>query len=221
MAIKFARESRFEQGFKETAVKFDLNYGEHRLKRSGSGLETVLVKEFQVNSESDAQSLTNTFRARINLRHKNLMALKDFSCSQQENWCSTNFNFSCYYEFHDQTLVRFREIVNDPNSEPSERLLTKLLYDMVRVSHQVGVLAHLQEQNIVHGDIRPELIFVSELKPPGSAEFKLLDRVSDHGSSLNAQRNNLVVSNSLYVCPTLFHQLAAESSDKPLLQPFK
>lgn len=82
-------------------------------------------------------------------------------------------------------------------------------------------MAHLQERNKVHGDIRPELIFVNDLKPPGSAEFKLLDRISDHGSSLNAQQNNLVVSNSLYVSPTLYHQLVTGASDKELQQPFK
>lgn len=131
MEINFARDSRYDQGFKETNQKFDINLGEYRLKRSSDGLETVLVKDVQVNSEAEAQKLMTKFEARIKLKHKNLMALKDFGCSTQTNWCSNNFFFSCFYEFHDQTLLRFKEIVNDPNTEPSERLLTKLLYDMV------------------------------------------------------------------------------------------
>lgn len=81
--------------------------------------------------------------------------------------------------------------------------------------------AYLQEKNITHGDIRPELIFVSDLRLPGRANFRLLDRISDVGTSINTQLNNLIIKNKLYVSPLCFEKIAGRDISESLLHPFK
>lgn len=62
--------------------------------------------------------------------------------------------------------------------------------------------------NITHGDIRPELIFVSRYFENGDVQFKLLDRVNEQGSAINSQLNNVVSSNNLYISPTYYNCIA-------------
>jgi hypothetical protein len=69
-------------------------------------------------------------------------------------------------------------------------------------------MSFLQKQNITHGDIRPELIFVHKKKGDQRLNFKLLDRVSDLGSAINTQLNNIIIANSLYLSPRLYEALS-------------
>ena len=131
MSKKFERKSRYDHGCKETQKMNNINYGEFSLRMSHDSQETVLVKEFEINSSTNADVLFQTFITRTLIVHPNLMEFKDFSCSEEASWCSTQITFRCYYQFHDQTLVTLKEMVQDPSREFSERLMTKFLYDMV------------------------------------------------------------------------------------------
>jgi hypothetical protein len=74
---------------------------------------------------------------------------------------------------------------------------------------QVDVLAGLQQMNIIHGDVRPELIFVSRFQDESDADFKLLDRVSERGTAIETQLNNVVSANSLYLSPSYYDALSS------------
>ena len=69
-------------------------------------------------------------------------------------------------------------------------------------------MSYLQKQNITHGDIRPELIFVDKKGSNEKPNFKILDRVNEQGSAINTQLNNVIVSNSLYLSPKMYESLS-------------
>lgn len=62
--------------------------------------------------------------------------------------------------------------------------------------------------NITHGDVRPELIFVSRFQGDAEVDFKLLDRVSERGTAVETQLNNVVSANSLYLSPSYYETLS-------------
>ena len=78
-------------------------------------------------------------------------------------------------------------------------------------------LVHLQEHNMVHADLRPELVSVPVKRGAG---FQLLDRLGDPSPPNQVQLNNLKAGKSLYMSPALFHAL---SSREPKVRhnPFK
>lgn len=78
-------------------------------------------------------------------------------------------------------------------------------------------LVHLQEHNMVHADLRPELVGVPVQRGHG---FRLLDRLGDPSPPNQVQLNNLKAGKSVYMSPALFHAL---SSREPKVRhnPFK
>lgn len=65
-------------------------------------------------------------------------------------------------------------------------------------------MVHLQENDMIHGDIRPDLISVPI--QPGD-NFKLMDRLGDPSPPNQAQLNNLRKNKDIYMSPILFNSL--------------
>ena len=72
----------------------------------------------------------------------------------------------------------------------------------------MAILAHLQKMNVTHGDLRPELVFARVGDSEDKTSFKLMDRLSDQGTSMNTQLNNVVVQNNLYLSPLYYQNLS-------------
>lgn len=66
-------------------------------------------------------------------------------------------------------------------------------------------LAHLQENNMIHADLRPELIGVPV---KNERNFRLLDRLGDPSPPNQVQLNNIKSKRSLYTSPALFRALS-------------
>jgi hypothetical protein len=78
-------------------------------------------------------------------------------------------------------------------------------------------LAHLQENNMVHADLRPELISVPIKR---GQNFKIMDRLGDPSPPNQVQLNNIKGKKSLFMSPTLYHALMSKQS-KVRHNPFK
>lgn len=78
-------------------------------------------------------------------------------------------------------------------------------------------LAHLQENNMVHADLRPEHISVPTKK---GQNFKLLDRLGDPSPPSQVQLNNFKAGKDLYISPSVFQTICAKQR-KLKHNPFK
>ena len=78
-------------------------------------------------------------------------------------------------------------------------------------------LVHLQENNMVHADLRPSLIGVPVAR---GQNFILLDRLGDPSPPNQAQLNNLKAGKKLYMSPALYHALM-NKQPKVRHNPFK
>lgn len=80
-------------------------------------------------------------------------------------------------------------------------------------------LAHLQENRLVHGDIRPELIGVPIRR---TANFRLLDRLGDTSAPNIAQQKNFENKQRLYMSPIMFKMVShGKNKLKKRYNPFK
>lgn len=80
-------------------------------------------------------------------------------------------------------------------------------------------LAHLQENRLVHGDIRPELIGVPIHR---NSNFCLLDRLGDTSAPNIAQQKNFKARKKLYMSPVIFKMVAhGKKKLKKSYNPFK
>ena len=78
-------------------------------------------------------------------------------------------------------------------------------------------LAHLQENNMIHADLRPELIGVPV---KNERNFRLLDRLGDPSPPNQVQLNNIKSKRELYTSPALFRALS-QRRRKVRHNPFK
>jgi serine/threonine protein kinase len=78
-------------------------------------------------------------------------------------------------------------------------------------------LVHLQENNMVHADIKPELIQVPVKR---GQNFQLLDRLGDPSPPNQVQLNNIKAKKPLYMSPALFSALT-KKEPKVRHNPFK
>lgn len=80
-------------------------------------------------------------------------------------------------------------------------------------------LAHLQENRLVHGDIRPELIGVPIHR---NSNFCLLDRLGDTSAPNIAQQKNFEARKKIYMSPVIFKMVAhGKKKLKKSYNPFK
>ena len=88
------------------------------------------------------------------------------------------------------------------------RILREILYGM----------GHLQENRMVHADIRPSLVGVPIKREDN---FRLLDRLGDSSSPTEVQINHLKKKKEIYLSPELFIVLLKGKSNDIKYNPFK
>lgn len=219
MKKELARECPFDKGYVELSKKYDINFGEYSMRRGRINGDLMLSKDFKTNAKAQVAGIVKTLEERRLMVHPNLMALRDYSCKEHPSFCSTFYHTTSFYEYYETNLLKFKEMAKDPNVDFNERVIVKILYDMVLLSvMQVSVLQFLQLNNITHGDIRPELIFISEVADNEKVASKLMDRLSDQGTSANTQLNNIMVNNNLYLSPKLFEKVLTGKANTGLDQ---
>jgi serine/threonine protein kinase len=99
-------------------------------------------------------------------------------------------------------------ILRNFNDKTLKRILREILYGM----------AHLQENRMVHGDLRPSLIGVP-LKREDN--FRLLDRLGNSSKPIQAQTLNLKQGKNLYLSPELFKHILTSTDENFKYNPFK
>lgn len=162
---------------------------------------SCLVMEKQKKSASREDHDFNCLQAeqRLKLRHDSLMKMVGTS-RDDEAWIS-----SAFFEYPNEDMFdRKYDLLNPAES-------------MKYLTHLLDLLAYMQRENIVHGDIRPEYIYFDQRRD----RYVLLDRLSESTGLEESQRNNLIYEDKIiFMSPEVFGALA-NGRQIDALDPFK
>ena len=159
------------------------------------------IKEF-FDEEEFVLELRKTIN-RSNFNHKNLMKFKDYSTMTKDNGKLKKYQIRNYFYYNDTNLKR--EIIQKKNNLldfPIEEI-TYLFFDIIEACF------YLQEKNISHSNLSPDLILVTD------NSFLLGDRMKFKAK----YPQNIIdkfIKNNFYISPEFFS--AIKNRDSSLIQ---
>jgi cell division cycle 2-like len=139
-------------------------YGEVSLMKEKENGSLVAIKEQVYQHNRDFQIELRNLTQQTKRIHQNILQLFKVASTSENHLCSTVYKLAWTMEFLEKDLNM--EIASRrKNSRPfSERELWSLLFQVA------SGMAFLQSNNITHGDIRAEKIFISN-----DGVFKIVD----------------------------------------------
>lgn len=186
-----------EKNYKFVKRFNDPRFGEITVVKNPTTNHVLLVKEKMVSGKNEATDDIENLKSRLAINHPNMMRMVAYTTSVKKELCSTHYLSRAFYEFPKTDVLkeigdRKRELVDF-----NDRELTHMLYQ------SAFAVQNLHGKNMVHGDIRPQLIGYD--KPTG--QYALLDRFADPTPLERCQSNNIVNNKELYLGPQLYKKL--------------
>ncbi|KRW98280.1 Protein kinase-like domain [Pseudocohnilembus persalinus] len=164
--------------------------------------QLVFCKQKQENTKQDYQELYREADLRLSYKHENLLNFLgyDFQCS--ENICGTSNKAYLYYQYYDLDL---EYEIKKRSKEQAHFTEKEVLYILDSL---INVCAYMQNNNIYHGDLRPQNILLSS-----NGKVKIGDHLL-----LNNYRNNylkalLAGDEEVYISPELMNYLKHKDQD--------
>ena len=98
-----------------------------------------------------------------------------------------------------------------PNTDLHDRFSRfKEPLEMFRFLHDIlKSLSFLEKRSLVHGNVRPELIYYNKI----TKNYVLVDRLNEHTTPMESQRNSIKSEMYLYSTPEIFNILINETVD--------
>jgi len=186
-----------EKNYKFVKRFNDPRFGEITVVKNPSTNHVLMVKEKMVSGKNEATDDIMNLKSRLALNHPNMMRMVNYTTTVKKELCSTHYLSRAYYEFpktdvHKEIIDRKRDL-----TEFNDRELTHMLYQTA-----FG-LQNLHSKNMVHGDIRPQLIGYDK----ALNQYQILDRFADPTPLERCQTNNIVNNKDLYLSPQLYKKL--------------
>jgi len=193
-----------EQNYKFVKKFNDPRFGEVSIVKNPANNSVLMVKEKMASSKNEASDDISNLKSRLNLTHPNMMRMVNYTTSVKKELCSTHYLTRAYYEFP-KTDVQ-KEITDRKKAltDFNDRELTHMMYQ------SASGLQNLHSKNMVHGDIRPQLIGYDK----AANHYQILDRFSDPTPLERCQTNNIVNNKDLYLAPQLYKKL--KGADKKI-----
>lgn len=202
--IEFTKEWAPEKSYKLLKKLNDPRFGEISVLRNPNN-DVVLVKEKMASSKSEASEDIAYLNSRLQLNGNHLMKFVDYSGSINKELCSTTYITRSFYEFPRSDLFKEQYDRNKLSQEFSASDVAHIAYQMLTVFNR------LHSQDLVHGDIRPQLIGYDKAQN----YYDLLDRLYDMSPIEKCQSNNIVTNKDLYLSPDLYRKLRGK--DKKII----
>ncbi len=162
--------------------------------------DIVMLKEKVSDNLYDCERDIFQAKERMRLQHDCLLKMVDFSTksSDKDPRQSKSFLVSGYYEFPQKNLQS--ELVEraEKNQPFSDKEILKLILNMLEC------LAFLQQNKMVHGDIRPKYVAYNDSE---AENHKLVDRLGDPSPPNQVQLNNIRKKKPLYMSNNLYQAL--------------
>jgi len=83
----------------------NLVFGPHKIFKHLTTNELVLVKEKTTNSKIELSHDSSNVEKRYNLRHANLLEMKDWSIIKKSQMCATFYQIKTYFHYHPTNLL--------------------------------------------------------------------------------------------------------------------
>lgn len=203
----FYRISEIERDFQVIQNLHDHRFGNIALMQCIQDPAIIIMRKekFSVDPSECERDIFQA-KERSRLKHENILQMPDFSTQVIDRGNGqVEIMVSGYYEYPDwdleREIERRKELqASNPDQNhlfPPENLLS-IIEDMLQC------FAFLQENKMVHGDIRPKYISLQTSEQPN----KLNDRLGDPFSPNKVQINHLKKGDAIYMAPVLFKSLA-------------
>jgi serine/threonine protein kinase len=186
----------------------DPRFGEIQILQNPASKEFVAAQELKFNDQKSAGEAVLAARARLALRHPNLVGLLDYSVTKQSELCSTFYLVKLFYDYPKSDLKK-ESLDRERKGEMFSGEELKLFF-----SQQSAALDYLHEGGRFHGDVQPLLIGFNR----DQASTKLIDRPDiDTPDKIRAiQKNRFVKGDNMYVSPATFSALASGNPNYPV-----
>lgn len=186
----------------------DPRFGEVQILQAQGNKEFVAAQELKFNDEKAAGAAVLAARARLALRHPNLVGLLDYAVAKQAELCSTFYLVKLFYDYPKSDLKK-ESLDRERRGEMFSGEELKLFF-----SQQSSALDYLHEGGRFHGDVQPLLIGFNK----DQASTKLIDRPDiDTADKIRAiQKNRYVKGDNLYVSPATYTALASGNPNYPV-----
>jgi len=173
----------------------DRHYGEIKVIRDIKTGDQLYLREIILTTKATYDAEMNFYNKRANVSHPNVVKIYGCNGQDAQNFCSSYYKISVFIEMLPKTLLEELEsrIESDiPFSENDILLIAENL---------MSGLSYFEAQNVFHGDIRPENIFVA------GKSYKLSDPYLDVLKDSNALVKVMLNSAKTLVAPELLAQI--------------
>lgn len=186
----------------------DPRFGDIAILHNPTGREFVASQELKYTDQKSAGAAVLAARARLLLRHPNLVALLDYSVAKHSELCSTFYILRLFYEYPKSDLKK-ESLDRERQGQMFSGDELKLFFSQLSSS-----LDYLHESGRFHGDVQPLLVGFNK----DQAATRLIDRpdIVSADKLRTVHRNRFVKGDNLYVTPATFTSLASGKSDYPV-----
>ena len=193
----FKKEWPQEKNFKYLKKMKDPRFGDITLLKNSQTGEVIFCKEKVASSKKEATNDILQLQSRMKLNNDNMLNMIDYSTDIEKQLCSTTYVSKAFYKFPEFDLKR-------EQVEHKKNLTEFTASELSNCKNQVlSALNSLHSKNLVHGDIRPELIGHNKQ----NNSYALLDRFRDPSPLEKTQADNIVNKRDLFMSPALYKKL--------------
>ncbi|KRX09481.1 Protein kinase-like domain [Pseudocohnilembus persalinus] len=177
----------------------DIRYGKVNILKENSSGMLVCEMDRTITTEEEFNQKVNHAEGRSQLQHPSLVSFLKYSTKKNEEFCSTFYKISFLYEYvkidlKEQIILRSW---NDTLIPFEENELWYILKSAVEG------LSYLKAKDIIHGDIRPSQIFLTDLGQVKLGEqFQQQSSLSGYQQLLTEQRKE-----EFFVSPNVYESL--------------
>jgi serine/threonine protein kinase len=188
----------------------DPRYGEITVLEDKASKELVSLKEVMSKSSVDFNKEMTNLKSRSKITHPNVIKLIGYTHKSEDNLCASFYKFLLIIEYLEMDIER--EIIKK-KTEDQYYLEEQLWYVADSLA---GALSVLQQNNIVHGDLKPGNILISK-----TGVYKIAEQ-SIVGNAMPSYHQRLSGYNDVkcYLSPHLVKELQKQNL-KPKHNPYK
>ena len=194
-----ARKSNLETKYTKQNLYKDPFFGDFYIYMDNGNNSKIISTEKLLSDKEALRKDVEGIKKKILNKHDYILNLLDYSVEVQKNLCSTFYMLKCFYEYPNKSLkkeINERKMQGGQNNDFKKTDLTHFLY------HQVTANAHLQDNNLNHGDIYPGSIFLTDKE-----DYKLAFRLNQKFSNEKLQMERIMRNEPLYQSPAIYTAL--------------
>lgn len=192
-----------------------LYFGEFRVEEESSSGDQLMVISSTLSSKAELEALAANLAERRKIKHDHLVDLKRVERDEKRSWCSTNYSMKAFYEYFPNNLKKEFLLRRKKRASFSSLEILRLAFD------GVDVLSFLQENDIKHGEVNPNVIFLFRDRFDDINRLKICERFTGHNDKQMNYIHAISSNMDLYLEPQIFEALSKNARKVPVTSPYK